>query len=256
MLRLLRQCGWRHGRGNGGAGRWDRRFRRGRWRFGDAWRRFNRGRRLRGHGIACMRRSGRRWDDGSGCGNNRRRIRGWSSYWSGRFSRRGRWGCWSDGCGKPGRRGWILQIDRRLHAGFMTGRDYDAVEAAAAEFGAFGFERVFAGLERGKAIGAVFPRGGAQLPAGSHVAQDHADTGERRGMKVGQAAGKRAGLRGRRLALERRRRGEKQHRRAQRRYGEDANPAPLLRSHLQPASHAERENMRPCAPGARPRRCL
>lgn len=132
----------------------------------------------------------------------------------------------------------------------MAGRDHNAVEAAAAELRAFGIEGIFAGIERGEAIGAISRRGGAQLFAGGSVAQDNADTGERGGVEIGQAAGERARRCWRRLPGQ----GHSCHQ-TQRHHGKESTPNTPFRSHVQPAAHAKRENMRPCAPGARPRRC-
>jgi hypothetical protein len=87
--------------------------------------------------------------------------------------------CWRDG----------FKVHRCLHAGFNAAGDENFFEAAVAELGSVGIQRVVACIEGGEAEGAVLCRGGVGFSARGLVAQDNADAGERRGMEIGEASG-------------------------------------------------------------------
>ena len=84
-----------------------------------------------------------------------------------------------------------LEAHGGLHARFVAAGNENPLELAAAELRRFGFERVFARAERGKAECAILRCGCANLGAGCLVAQSDGDANERSRMQIGKAAGKR-----------------------------------------------------------------
>jgi hypothetical protein len=84
------------------------------------------------------------------------------------------------------RRRGEVELHGGLHAGLVAGGDQDAIETAVTQLGAFGLDDVLAGIERGKAVSAVFGRGGAHLCAGCLVVEEDGNSSQRGRVEVGE----------------------------------------------------------------------
>ena len=129
-----------------------------------------------------------------------------------------------------------------LHVRLYSGVDFDAFQAAPAQLWGLGLECVFARRKRRKTICAITAGCGAKFRAGSLVAEDEGDTGQRGRMQVSESAGKRSHGRGMDDDHPMRRLGEQRHNRAreQHDYRERPSPAPPSLNHgnIQPAADA------------------
>ena len=96
------------------------------------------------------------------------------------------------GCGQN----WVgwrkLKLNRRLHAGFVSGRHKDALHTSMAQLRTLSLQRVLAGVQTGEAVRPVPGGGCARLSAGGFIADNDSHVIQRRRMQVRELARKRS----------------------------------------------------------------